>query len=418
MEIKQEKFKSKFFKRRPKQKGVALLVAVSALTIILYLATEVMYDSTVEYTVHSQGLNRLRAYYAARAGLEIGLLRIKIFQSAQNRFGAQLKGTGIDLDMIWKFPFVWPIPDLPDISGIDKDAIKKFTQESLMQGSYSLQIQEEGSKLDLADLISPVKASQESARKRILQFFESKVDGDEEFKKKYQTFRFEDLVNAITDWISPNQASVGGGDKRQGYEELNKNQEYYPPNRMFRTMGEMKLVRGMNDEIFELLKTFVTIHGQRGVNPNLAEPAVLKSLDPGITDEIAKAITKRRADTNEGGPFKDDADFWGFVQQKGAQLKNDPKLTKLYFKAPITFTVKSTGESGGALREISVIVVDLDSTAGIVSDIITAAKQPPAGQPPATPPNPNDPTKAPQTPATTPAQLPKGPPRIVYWSER
>ena len=60
--------------------GVALLLALTSLMFMVYLASEVTRDSAVEYIVNSQELTRVKAYYAARNGMQIALLRVKMFQ--------------------------------------------------------------------------------------------------------------------------------------------------------------------------------------------------------------------------------------------------------------------------------------------------------------------------------------------------
>ena len=71
-------------------RGLAILMAVFAMTLMLFIAVEVSYDTSVEYLMAAQQVNRLKAYYAARAGLEISLLRIQIYKKAIAQFGEQL----------------------------------------------------------------------------------------------------------------------------------------------------------------------------------------------------------------------------------------------------------------------------------------------------------------------------------------
>ncbi|MCB8573731.1 hypothetical protein LJE06_21785, partial [Bilophila wadsworthia] len=74
------------------------------------------------------------------------LLRIKIFQQASKlplpeSFKSQL-------DLIWKFPFAWPLPIPPDLNAVDSDTVKQITSESLMDATYTHTIDDEGSKID------------------------------------------------------------------------------------------------------------------------------------------------------------------------------------------------------------------------------------------------------------------------------
>ncbi|MEK2645097.1 type II secretion system minor pseudopilin [Bdellovibrio sp. BCCA] len=399
-------------------RGVALMIAIAAIMLIMYFAMEVSYDSNVEYLVNSQGLNRVKAYYAAKSGMQLSLLRIKIYQQAQDKFGAQLGNSAL-LDQIWKFPFAWPLPIPDELSAVDKDNFKKIFKESSMDASYIATIEDEGSKIDLNDLNSPSKSLQESTKKQLLNIFEQKKQEDEQFARDYSNTRFDELVNNIADWMTPKATSLNGGDKRAKYGELNQlsQSDYYPPNRGFRTLAELHMIPGMTDDFYNLLEPRVTIYGMKGINPNLATKDVLKSLDPGMTEEAVTAIIKRRETESEGGPFKCDkdggsADFWNFVQQNTrVRLMGDPKDIPLTCDTVMNFKIKSTGEFAGATREITAIVMDLNKSATKIKSFTDKEKQP----------DPNDKNKTDPNQKNQQAQkdkIPKGPPRIVYWNER
>lgn len=399
------------------QKGVALMVAIACLMLIMYFAMEVSYDSSVEYIVNSQGLNRVKAYYAAKSGMQLSLLRIKIYQQAQSKLGAQL-GNSPMLDKIWQFPFAWPLPIPDEISAVDKDNFKKIFKESTMDASYMVTIEDEGSKIDLNDLNSPSKALQESAKRQLLNVFEQKKLSDENFQREYANVRFEELINSIADWMSSKSESFNGGDKRSAYGDLNQaaQSDYYPPNRSFRTLAELHMVPGMTDELFNLLQSRVTIYGMKGINPNLANKDVLKSLDPAMTDEVVNDIVKRRETEAEGGPFKCDqdggsSDFWNFVTGRGIRLVGDPANIPITCDTVMNFKIRSTGEFAGATREITAIVMDLNRTASKIKSFVDKEKKD-AGAAGGGKPSGGTDKNAAKDP------LPKGAPRIVYWSEK
>ncbi|WP_413613297.1 general secretion pathway protein GspK [Bdellovibrio sp. HCB-110] len=399
-------------------RGIAMMIAIAAIMLIMYFSMELSYESSVEYIVNSQGLNRVKAYYAAKSGMQLSLLRIKIYQQAQDKFGAQLGNSPL-LDQIWKFPFAWPLPIADELSAVDKDNFKKIFKESSMDSSYLVTIEDEGSKIDLNDLNSPSKSLQESTKKQLLNIFEQKKQEDEEFAREFSNVRFDELINNIADWMSSKVTSLNGGDKRAKYGELNQasQSEYYPPNRGFRTLAELHLVPGMTDAFYDLLEPRITIYGMKGINPNLASKDVLKSLDPGMTEEAVTAIIKRRETESEGGPFKCDqgggsADFWNFVQQNTrVRLMGDPKDIPLTCDTVMNFKIKSTGEFAGATREITAIVMDLNKSATKTKSFVDQEKK--SENPDSTG---NDKNK--QQGAAPKDKIPKGPPRIVYWNER
>lgn len=420
------RLKSLFVRARERQperlknrRGVAMVLAITSISLLTYLAMEVMYDATVEYTVNAQSLNRLKAYYAAKSGLEISLLRLKIYQTVMSKMNGKMGSMGNYVDMIWQFPFAWPLPVPPEADSVTKADVKKMVKESSMDASFTTSIQDEGSKIDLNDLISPSKTLKEITKKRLLEIFRIKTETDDNWRTKYGAFRFEELINNIADWMSDKNTSLNGGDKRGGYAEFNKETQSFPPNRGFRTIQELRMVYGMTDDFFDLLSPQITIYGMRGVNPNVASREILKSLDAGMTDQVVSDIISRRDDQNKGGPFKEAKEFWDFAEEKGARFQDkDVRKIPLSFDTLVSFRIKATGEYGNAVREIEVVVTDLDQTAAkikkfVKTDTTDATKSETEG-PDKTPPvgsSGGDQTNGTKT-------IPKGPPRIVYWTER
>lgn len=404
--------KERFFPKK-KQRGVALVMAIAALALISYLAMEVMYEATVEYTVNSQSLNRIKAYYAAKAGLDISLLRIKIYQQVVNKTAGTPAEQVIQpyINEIWKFPFMWPFQLPGETNSVDKEEADKLVKASTFDSSFSTDIIDEGSKTDLADLVSASKTLRETTTRRLVELFKAKVEADEEFRAKYGAFRFEELINNIADWMSDKNTSLNGGDKKSAYADLNKGgKDYFPPNRGFRTLQEMRMVKDMNDEFFDILAPQVTIYGMRGINPNVASKEVLKSLDPGMEDRVIDEIEKYRNDPTKS-PWTKAEDFWAFVEAPpaAARLKDPDAARKIpmVFDSLLSFRIKSRGQFATAEREITAIVTDINRTASVIKKFIDADK----------PQDPNVPKpKTPPPAAKVP--LPKGPPRIVYWSER
>lgn len=421
-------------KDRRNQRGVALIMAISALALITYLAMEVMHDANVEYTVNSQGLNRLKAYYAAKAGLDLSLLRVKIYQGVMQKVGNKPEAAAYKqyIDEIWRFPFAWPLAMPTESTGVDKEQVADIVKKSLIDASFVADIQDEGSRTDLSDLVSPSKTLRDLTHKRLVEIFKRKVQDDDDFRDRYGSVNFDELINNIADWMSDKNSSMNGGDKKSKYADLNaSSRDSFPPNRGFRTVQEMRMVAGMTDDFFDLLAPQITIYGMRGVNPNVASKDILKSLDPGIDDRVADEIIKRRDDPQQG-PFGDAEGFWNWVMNPpaAARIQNqDYKNIPLYFDSLISFRIKSTGEFAGAVREITAIVTDLDRTAGRVKEYLdkdiknaqSNGNGNGAGNGNGGGGNTGSGNGGKQTGNQTSAQnnpLPKGPPRIVYWMER
>ncbi|MFP5519205.1 MAG: general secretion pathway protein GspK [Bdellovibrionia bacterium] len=391
-------------------RGIALMIAISALMLILYLVMEITYDSTVEYTVNSQNLNRIKAYYAAKSGMELSLLRIKIYQQARDQFGEQLGANASMLDEIWKFPFAWPLPPMEGMNAVDSDKLEELNKASSMDAAYIVTIEDEGSKIDLNDLASSSKKIAEATRKQLLRIFETKMEQDRDFERRMGNYRPADIIDNITDFVSSSRDSASGrGGKTTAFAELNRlaGSEIFPPNRAFRSLAELRFIPGINDEIFALLEPRVTVFGMKGINPNLANKDTLMSLDSGMTEEVVSEIMKRRDDPNLGGPFKNAEDFWAYVNQSGGRMNGNPEEIPLIFDNITNFRIRSTGEFAGASREITAIVMDVDRVAQKVARQLVEEKAEAEGK------------KAPEASKNKAANTQtKGPPRIVYWDEK
>lgn len=409
-----------------RKNGVAMLMAMTSLILMIYLASEVSKDSTLEYVVNSQEINRIKAYYAARNSMDVALLRIKIYQQVS---GMQLPpGFAQEIDQIWKFPFAWPLPLVGGMSTNDKDSSEEKSKEALFDGQYDHMISDEGSKIDINDLASPSEVLRTTTAKQLLNIFEQQLESNDEFRDQYQNFNFTELINRITDWMTDTQdnQSKNGGDKRAAFQALG---EDYPPNRGFRTLDELRLVPGMTDEFYNLLAPQITIYGSKAINPNLASSKVLKSLDKGISDESIKEVLERRDDPDKGGPFKGASsdecrnDFKNFITGLGSQLSAEFDKIPFSCDKVLNFRIQATGRSGagkGAVqKKLVAVVVDINKVASQVKSYVDKEKkdaqsqqQQAAGTPP-----PGGGKTGPTSGVQTKEPLPKGRPRIVYWSE-
>lgn len=400
------------------------MMALFTMTILMVIASEMMYQTSVEYLVSTQSVNQVKAHYAAKAGAEISLFRIYIYRKALAMVGSSVPQSM--LDPIWQLPFTWP-PMLPTAaSGVDKDEIKALVKQSGMQATYVAQIESEGAKIDVNELDSPSKVIAEATRKQIMQIFQAKLESDESFSARHRIEEFVDLVDNLKDWIDADQQSESGGTERERYGD--RGSDYIPANQPFKTIDELHLVVGMTDEIFSILAPRLTVFGSKGINVNYASRDVLMSLTPLITAQRADQIIKDRASSTRG-PFKDEKDF---VEYLASQLNISPNpfrdeqgsaLVPLIFTSEINFRIHSIGQAGRAQREITAIVFDTDQIKGRLKTQIESLR--PTPEPSASPnaSNPsgsgaNTPTPTPTpTPSPTPSQPKNGPPNIVYWNE-
>ena len=414
------------------QRGVALLLSLVALMMMYFIAMEVSFDSTVDYNVAHQQVDRVKAYYAAKAGVELSLLRIMLYKQATAALGDSLGGQISMLDPIWNFPFMWP-PTLSmgkdsKLMESDKDDMKESMTESLMQAQYTTTIAPEGGRLDINDLGSDSKAFAKVMAQQVLDIFKSQLEHDEAFRRKYSGYRFEELVNNIADYVDTDTESRNAGDESGLYQDVNSATMKLPPNRGFRTLDELHQVAGMTDDLYEVLAPRVTVFGTKGINVNYAPKNVLMALDPTMNDQAVDKVIERRGNPKIGGPFKDDKDFFGFIQGYRVNTKalEDSKFP-FFYDVEFNFRIVSTGLSSNVKRDITVVTYDYPNLAQRLAKILNDQdKADGRDQPVVPPPGGGLANVGTGAGAVTPAdpgaqktkiQSAKGRPTVVYWEE-
>ncbi len=408
-------------KRRPmgvvhNQKGIALLAVMFFFMFVVTLITEVSYETTLEYAISSRVVHDLKARSAAKAGLELSLLRIHIYKQVIAQFGDKLGSNASMLDVIWQFPFVWP-PVFPDNVGrAHKEAIEKVVRESKMKARYLPTISSEGAKIDINDVASPAEGLAKATQKMILQIFEEYLKSNDEVERRLAGIDFQKIVNNIVDWVDEDKERIEGGVESALYPKSEG--DFIPPNQPFKTLDELHMVSGMTDELFELLAPRITVYGNKGVNINYADKDMLKSLSSSMTDEAVTEVMKRRSDPNLGGPFKDEKDFFAFVKQYGVDEEAFKDLP-LLFDTEYNFVIRSTGEFGQVTREIVAIVYDFDRVTERLHGILD--KESDSKNQDSEKPNDQDGGKSDgkegDKSKKQKVSVPKGRPRVVYWFE-
>jgi general secretion pathway protein K len=383
--------------------------------LIALLATEVSFDATAEYLIANDEVKKVQAYYCAKAGVQVSLLRINIYQQVIQQFGKQLGGGAQMLEMVWRMPFAWP-PIIPDeVSRVDKDLIDKTISESLMECQYRTDIYSETSKIDLNDLVSPSKSLSETTKKQLIRLLENRFAAEDDFARENRDLKPEEIVNNIIDWMDSDSEGLNGADEKSYYAEMES--DSIPPNQPLKTLDELHMIHGISDGIFDYLSPQVTVYGIKGVQVNYASEDILRSIDPQITEEVAKEIKKRRDDPQLGGIFKDDNDFLGFLNGKGVDTNrfNETKIP-LIFDAEYNFRIRAIGLAGSSsrptTREIIAIAYDFDKVKQRLGEIIAKDK---AEQNPGASPTPTPVPGASPTPSPAPGQ--RSSPSIVYWQE-
>lgn len=312
--------------------GAALLTVLIAMMIISLMLFEFQYSSMIERKLAYNDLNQLQAYYLSKAGARMGLLRIALYgrlRASKDIQGFKQKGFDVVplLDQIWQLP----LPAFPPTGEkndkmlkADVDAQEKILKETkVSEGRVTHTITSESSKINLNYL--QVSAKDQNGRvdfrsqpttlfqyvgMLLVNVLENFLQQSENPTAEYDNMKPEDVVVNIMDWVSPGTTSMGGGAKDTFYET--QKPPYKAKKGRFFTIEELKLVKGIDDHLYNKLKPLVTVYSYDGkINLNTAGKDVYKALYRDFSDDDVKRILTERQ--RRGGTWPDVKTFVDFV---------------------------------------------------------------------------------------------------------
>ena len=207
---------------RHRERGVALVAAAVALALLSALATSLAWTSTIDQRLARNALAALQADALVRSGVAAAAVVLR-----------EASAAGL-LDTL-RAPWAQPSGAQP-----------------LGAGTVEVTIEDEARRLDLNTFPGTLP--------RLL----GALGLDPR------------LAETLADWTDLDDAPRPGGAERDWYLALPH--PYLPRNAALRTVGELGLVRGFDRATVERLRPFVTVAGERAVNPNTAPREVLLAL--------------------------------------------------------------------------------------------------------------------------------------------
>ena len=286
--------------RRSDERGVALLLALLVLALLVALILEFDTEARREYRDAAAFRDNFKATVLTRAAVQAAraVLQQDLLKDKQS---GQYYDAPTD---IWAFP---------------------IQQYAIGDGLLNAQIEDELGKINLNELAA---GGDPNARKvKVLRT-----------KRLFELLQVSpDLVDAIVDWVDPDEVPEPAGAETLYYQ--NQKPPYRAANAPLQTVRELRLIKGMTAQSFEKIVRFVTVYPEEGesrININTADPVVLQSLDPRITQAMAAEII-------QGRPYKtiQDLDRVGSFEAVGKELRLQTAydVKSNIFSARITLTI-------------------------------------------------------------------------------
>ncbi len=239
------------------ERGVALLVTMLALALMTMLVMDFTTSASLGYRSAAGGANELRAEYLARSAISVGL---------------SLLSTDAQQDALAKTPH----------DGLDEPWAQPYPPVSLGGGEAQVSIVDEARKIDINLLINPRTGQPNPIYVAIVERLFTNIGVSPA------------LVPAIVDWLDPDSIESPGGGEADYYMRLIP--PYEPRNGPMPTIGDLRMIRGVDDATFFRLQQFLTAAPEPRVNINTAPPEVIAALLPQLSNDtsMVKQIVQAR----------------------------------------------------------------------------------------------------------------------------
>jgi general secretion pathway protein K len=174
-------------------------------------------------------------------------------------------------------------------------------------------------------------------------------------KRDVDAFEADTIADSILDWVDADDFTHVNGAEDGYYGSLPD--PYKSKDAPFSSIEEMVLVQGVTPEIFENIKDFITVYGDKqiSINVNIVSKEILSSI-PGLSDDIADELSLY---IEENGSISDQEElkeiFWGLGVIGDSYediklyltLKNSGFLTISAFSSGSGSMQKKSNESNG-----------------------------------------------------------------------
>lgn len=370
------------------EKGIALLIVTTSIVILSIIMIGFSFDSNINKIKSYNIEDRSIAKQTAMAGLKFALTRLEIYKEAFNYLenNDQFKDVANQelINTIWNFPFLYPISKTSKMNKIQKDAVDKFQEGTLLDGQMQLTINNISNKMNLnllrVDLIkenseeklnpptgqNPDENTDYNIETQLVNTLknaiESKSQTDEEFGSIYYGNDNQLLANIIKYYVSDKDSIQDPGEAQGSFESEDLTPKYAPMS----SMSEIYAFPLWKDDLVELIVNDFTPHGGLMIDLNKVTDKMLKNLFPEISDEDIKDFFEYKNDPKNNVYFNSIDGFKSYFVNKANIISSqdfDTMIEKFksqginFGPAASVFKVSSTGVKGRASLTITAYVV-------------------------------------------------------------
>ena len=256
--------------KRPKrnnERGIALVVVLIAISITLVISSEFGSSTSVDLIAAGNYRDQMRAHFLARSAANFGELVIRIQQRLDNikSLGGAVQITDYADQLV--LPFCGGPEEVQAAIGFSSNQVKGLGADVGTCG-FNGPIKTEDDKINVNCANVPGSwATIKSALDALMFFPAYDPVFDENDAEGWHRDR-QTQAAAIVDYIDQNVMHLADRGTAENYEYESLKDRYYAKNNYIDSVGELKLVRGIDDRFWTLFGSAFTVYG--GCKTNLS----------------------------------------------------------------------------------------------------------------------------------------------------
>lgn len=353
------------------ERGIALIMIMTAILLLMAIYGEFTFESKISRLKATNILDKSQAKLLAESGLQLAITRLKLYKEAYNKVqsnpSAKNMVSGQLLNQLWEVPFIYPIPVTDNANAAFKETVKKFTEDTFLDGSMNVSIQNISNRLNLNMLridmtkYNPDPDAQEGQDQNSLlnmadnaimtdvsvdqslffllkKMVDEKREKDEAFDDRYGNINYQEMLTTLkyymSDYQSMNQDPLAG-EAEGNFQEIPLTPKFGP----LGSASELYAIPGWNDELIELIQNEFSVYPSTQIDFNKLTANMLRILIPSMTEDDVREFFLWRDDPEQPKFLNSKADFKKYiVDQEGLMNEKDfEERMKLFEQKGISF---------------------------------------------------------------------------------
>lgn len=353
------------------QRGVALMMVMTAIILLMAIYGEFTFEAKIARLKATNILDKSQAKLLAESGLQMAMTRLRLYKEAYNAVNknesVKKMVQGQLLNQLWEVPFIFPIPIGANASATIKSTVEKFSKETLLDGEMKVTIQnisnrlnlnmlrvdmtkfnpdqsvddgqDETSALNMADNAIMTDVSVDQSLVFLLKkLVEDKKEKDEAFEDRYSSINYQEMVTNLKYFMS----DIGGMQQDPLADVAERNFQQIPMTPKFGPLGsssELYSIPGWNDELIELIQNEFSVYPNTQIDFNKLTANMLKILIPQMTEDEISDFFTWRDDPEQPQVINNLSDFKRYIVEQARKMDSDDfdNRMKLFEQKGISF---------------------------------------------------------------------------------